>query len=164
MELLKNKVFTQVVGIRLGQVFPSKVSPERNTSIWIGMMGVFLNNETVGEVSLDDALPDMPQEKLDEIKQSYSEWYSGLSSTGQKVADKIVERLQDRINGRPTGDTYITYEMDKAPKSKWAGLMGAQYQFNKRWQLRAESNFICKDRFSILASINYRFLGFKKKQ
>ena len=164
MELLKNKVFTQVVGIRLGQVFPSKVSPERNTSIWIGMMGVFLNNETIGEVSLDDALPDMPQEKLDEIKQSYSEWYSGLSSTGQKVADKIVARLQDRINGRPTGDTYITYEMDKAPKSKWAGLMGAQYQFNKRWQLRAESNFIGKDRFSILASINYRFLGFKKKQ
>lgn len=163
MELLENKVFTQVVGIRLGQVFPSKVSPERNTSFWIGVMGVFLNNETVGEVSLDEALPDIPQAKIDEIKQSYSEWYSGLSPLGQQVTDKIVQRLHDRINGRPTGDTYITYEMDKAPKSKWSGLVGAQYQFNKRWQLRAESNFIGKDRFTMLLSVNYRFLGFKKK-
>lgn len=164
MQLLENKVFTQVVGIRMGQVFPSKVSPERNVSFWVGAMAVILNNETVGEVSLNDALPGVPQEKIDEIKQSYSEWYSGLSSTGQKVADKIVERLQDRINGRPTGDTYILYEMDKAPKSRWSGLVGAQYQFNKRWQLRGESNFIGKDRFSVLISINYRFLGFKKKQ
>jgi hypothetical protein len=163
MELLDNKVFTQVVGIRLGQVFPSKVSPEKNVSFWIGAMGIFLNNETVGEVSLDEALPDIPQEKIDEIKQSYSEWYNGLSQTGQQVADKILQRLQDKVNGRPTGDTYITYEMDKAPKSRWAGLVGAQYQFNKRWQLRAESNFIGKDRFSLLLSINYRFLGFKKK-
>jgi hypothetical protein len=163
MQLLNNKVFTQVVGIRLGQVFPSKVSPEKNVSFWIGAMGLFLNNETVGEVSLDEALPGIPQEKIDEIKQSYSEWYNGLSQTGQQVADKILQGLQDKINGRPTGDTYITYEMDKAPKSKWAGLVGAQYQFNKRWQLRGESNFIGKDRFSLLLSVNYRFLGFKKK-
>ena len=163
MELLKNKVFTQVVGIRLGQVFPSKVSPQRNVSVWVGAMAIILNNETNGEVSLDEALPDIPQGKVDEIKQSYSEWYNKLSPVGQKVADKIVEKLEDKLSGISTADTYITYEMDKAPKSRWAGLVGAQYQFNKRWQLRAESNFISDARFSILLSVNYRFQGFKKK-
>lgn len=163
MQLLTNKVFTQILGFRVGHVIKSKVDPQKNVSIWVGAMGIFLNNETKGEVSLSEALPDVPQEKIDEIKQSYSSWYEKLSPTGKKVADEIVQRLQDRLDGRPKGETYILYEMDKAPKSKWAGVIGAQYQFNKRWQLRAESNCIGKDRFSVLLSINYRFLGFKKR-
>lgn len=163
MELLTNKVFTQVVGLRMGHVFPSKVSPQKNISVWVGAMGIFLNNETKGEVSLDEALPDISQEKIDEIKQSYSNWYEKLSPVGKDVADKIVQRLQDKLDGISTAGTYITYEMDKAPKSNWAGIIGAQYQFNKRWQLRAESNCIGGDRLSLLLSINYRFLGFRKK-
>jgi predicted site-specific integrase-resolvase len=54
--------------------------------------------------------------------------------------------------------------MDKAPESEWAGLLGIQYQMSKRWQLRGECNFIGKDRVSVLASVNYRFMGFKKKK
>lgn len=163
MELVKNKVLTQIVGFRVGHVFPSKASPQKNLSIWAGAMGIFLNNETIGEVALDDALPDISQEKIDEIKQSYTNWYEKLTPTGKKVADKIVQRLQDRVVGISTDGTYITYEMNKAPKSNWAGVIGIQYQFNKRWQLRAESNCIGSDRLSILFSVNYRFLGFKKK-
>jgi hypothetical protein len=41
-------------------------------------------------------------------------------------------------------------------------LIGAQYQLNKNWQFRAEGGVI-GDRKSLLLSINYRMLGFKKK-
>ena len=163
MQLLDNKVFTQILGIRLGQVIPNKKNPQKNMSFWIGAMGMFLNNETVGEIALNDLFPGIPQSKIDEIKQSYNTWYNDLPPPQQKVADAIVQKLQDRLDGRNTDDTYIQYTLDKKPASKWAGVVGAQYQFNKAWQLRAESNCIGGDRFSVLLSINYRFLGFKKK-
>ncbi len=45
---------------------------------------------------------------------------------------------------------------------KWNGLIGAQFQINKRWQIRSEMGFI-GNRKSYLLSVNYRFLGFKIK-
>ncbi|MFT3823710.1 MAG: hypothetical protein QM731_07305 [Chitinophagaceae bacterium] len=163
MELLDNKVFTQIVGIRMGHAFTSHKNAERNISLWIGMMGMFINNNTVGQIALSDIFPGMTQEQIDNIKNSYNNWYDDLSAVKQKVVDKIVENLQDRIDGHPVKDTYITYQMNKSVKSRWAGLVGAQYQVNKRWQIRTECNFIGKDRFSLLTSLNYRFMGFKKK-
>ncbi|MCU7552301.1 hypothetical protein OCK74_24490 [Chitinophagaceae bacterium LB-8] len=163
MQLLDNKVVTQIMGIRLGHVFPSKLDPQKNISVWIGAMGIFINNDTKGEVALDEIFSGISQEKIDEIKQSYNSWYDKLDPAEKKVIDKIVQKLQDKVDNRPTRDVHIIYEMDKDLKSNWAGLMGVQFQFNKRWQLRSESNFIGGNRFSVLLSLNYRFLGFKKK-
>ncbi len=42
-------------------------------------------------------------------------------------------------------------------------LVGTQYQLNKHWQLRAEGGVV-GDRKSLLLSLNYRFLGFKKNK
>jgi len=151
------------MGVRLGHVIPNNKDPQKNMSFWIGTMGMFLNNETVGEIPLSDLFPGLPQEKIDEIKQSYKDWYNDLAPPQQKVADKIVQGLQDRVNGIDTDDTHIMYTLDKKPEATWAGVVGAQYQFNKKWQLRAESNCIGGGRFSLLLSVNYRFLGFKKK-
>jgi hypothetical protein len=162
MQLLENKVFTQIAGIRMGHVFTSKKDAEKNISIWIGMMGIFLNSGTVGSIPLS-SLGDIPQEKVDEIKQSYHTWYDDLQPLQKNVVDRFMQGLQDKIDGLPVDDIYITYEMDKAPASRWAGLLGIQFQFSKKWQLRCESNFIGGDRLSILTSLNYRFLGFKKK-
>jgi hypothetical protein len=164
MELLQNKVRTQISGIRVGHVFPGRHDPEKNVSFWIGMMGIFLNNETVGEIALSDVFSGLSQEKIDEIKASYGDWYNTLTPPQQKVADKIVGKLQDAVNGIPVDDTYITYQMDKKPRSNWAPLIGGQYQFSKRWQLRGEINCFSEDRISGLLSINYRFLGFKKSK
>lgn len=163
MELLSNKVFTQIVGIRVGHVFPIHGDPVKNISLWVGMMGIFINNDTRGSIKLADVFPDISQEKINEIKDSYDQWYNGLKPIDQKVVDKIVQKLQDFKDGHPIDDVSITYEMNKAVKSKWAGLVGAQYQFSKKWQLRTECNFISQDRFSLMLSLNYRFLGFKKK-
>ncbi|HEY4286599.1 MAG TPA: hypothetical protein VGN00_05825 [Puia sp.] len=164
MQLLDNKVFTQIAGIRAGHAFTSRKNAERNIAVWVGAMGIFINNNTVGQIPLSKVFPQISQEKVDEIKNSYHNWYDGLGPAQQKVADKIVQKLQDQVNGLPVDDIFITYQMNKSVKSKWAGLVGVQYQFDKRWQLRAESNFIGKDRFSMLMSVNYRFLGFKKKK
>lgn len=163
MQLLENKVFTQISGIRVGHVF-SLNNPQKNISVWIGMMGIFLNNETVGEISLSEVFPGITQDKVDQIKAGYPEWYDGLGPVQKQVVDNIVDKLEEQAGGAKLDDIYVTYSMDKAPHSKWAGLVGAQFQLSKKWQFRVESNLISKgDRYSILASINYRFLGFKKK-
>jgi hypothetical protein len=161
MELLNNKVFTQIIGVRMGHVFPLS-NPERNISMWLGAMGMFLNNRTVGEINMGDLFPGISESQVNDGTQNYSTNPS-LNPMQKEIMDKIMQKISDRLHNIPVDDTYITYEMDKTPTSKWAGLAGIQYQFSKRWQLRSESNFISGDRFSILLSINYRFLGFKKK-
>jgi hypothetical protein len=163
MELLENKVFTQVAGIRIGHVFSGKTNAESNVSVWMGMMGMFLNNNTVGSIAMSEIFPDMTQQQVDETRQNYNN-EGTITPIQKEILDEITQKIRDRINRLPVNDTYITYQMNKAPKSKWAGLVGAQYQFNKRWQLRSECNFISSERFSIMASVNYRFLGFKKQQ
>jgi len=52
--------------------------------------------------------------------------------------------------------------MDKQVSQMWNGVVGAQFQLNKHWQFRTEAGLI-GDRKSFLFSVNYRFLGFKKK-
>ncbi|MBN9299480.1 MAG: hypothetical protein J0I41_20940 [Filimonas sp.] len=163
MELLSNKVFTTIMGFRMGHTFPLGNNPQQNIAVWIGTMGLSVNAETKGEVYLKDVLPDVPQSKIDEIKQSYGNWYNNQPAVKKAVVDRIMQALQDRVNGNNIDDVKIIYEMDKRPEQKWAGLVGVQYQMNKRWQLRTEANIV-GNRSSIMASINYRFLGFKRKQ
>lgn len=164
MQLLENKVFTQLVGLRMGHLFRLK-NPKRNISIWAGTMGIFLNSGTTGQIALNDVFSDIDQSKIDAIKDSYQNWYGDLNPLQKQIVDEIVDKLEDKLAGNPLQDATISYSMDKTPSSKFAGLVGIQYQINKSWQLRTESNFISGggSRYSILASVNYRFLGFKKK-
>ena len=64
---VQNKVFTQVAGVRMGHVFPNKSHPEKNVSIWVGAMGIFINNDTRGEIALSDVFSGISPEKIDEI-------------------------------------------------------------------------------------------------
>ncbi|GAO41107.1 hypothetical protein FPE01S_01_01190 [Flavihumibacter petaseus NBRC 106054] len=164
LELLENVVKTKVAGIRVGHNFRLR-NPEQNVTVWAGAMGIFLNNETKGQISIADLFPDLTQQQIDDIKNSYANWHDDLGPLQKEVVDKIVDKMQAYVDGSKGEDTYITYEMDKKPSSRWAGLVGAQLQFSKRWQLRVESNFISGgERYSLLASVNYRFLGPKSKK
>ena len=49
----------------------------------------------------------------------------------------------------------INYHLDKAVTDPWNMLVGASYEFNKRWQARVEPGFI--GRKQLLAQVNYRF-------
>ena len=158
MELLESTVFTQIAGVRMGHVFPNKKNPEKNVSLWIGAMGIFLNTGTKGSIALSEIFPDMTETQVNQARQNYNS-NGSLTPIKKDIMDEITQKILDRLQDIPVDDVFITYEMDKEPSSNWAGLLGAQYQFSKRWQLRAESNFMGKDRTSILLSLNYRVHG-----
>jgi len=84
-------------------------------------------------------------------------WYAGLTPVKQAAVDaSAIPDIVDRID-QADGSSIIKYGMDKQVLEDWNGVFGAQFQYNKRWQLRTEWGVI-GDRKSALASLNYRFL------
>ncbi|NOX46001.1 MAG: hypothetical protein GXO89_03365 [Chlorobi bacterium] len=67
----------------------------------------------------------------------------------------------DNLEAR-NGESVVKYGIDKQVKDKWNMVVGAQFQLNKHWMLRSEVGFLAS-RTSYLLSLNYRFLGIKKK-
>ena len=155
-ELLEKATFANVVGLRVGKVFKFKNRPQSNISIWIGTMFLYMQSTTVGNIALRDAIPDFDGMK-DELIQQLEDKKGETGPIGDKLIDRLIEEIKER-----NGESELSYSMDKQAKAPWNGLIGAQYQFNKNWQLRAEGGVI-GDRKSFLLSLNYRFLGFKKK-
>jgi len=118
--------------------------------------GVKLSYQTEGQIRIGDALPDL-EERADEIVAEYTVWYESLTPLQQKAVDKTsVPEIINRID-EADGDAIVRYGMDKQVKKKWNGVVGFQFQLNKRWMFRTEGGII-GDRKSILGSVNYRFL------
>ncbi len=161
-ELLDRAVNVNVLGIRLGQTFVFNERPYRNIAIWVGGMRASMASATVGEIQLIDALPPDVWDRRDEIVGEYWAWYNTLDSDNpidrikmekaEEILTPIVERVEDA-----EGSTIIRYGMDKQVKDMWNGVIGAQFQLNKRWMFRSEGGII-GDRKSFLLSANYRFL------
>ena len=166
-ELLDKAVMVSVLGLRLGHTFTFKKRPDRNIAVWVGAMRASMSSSTVGEVKLIDALPPEVWERRDEIVDNYWAWYNSLdpSKPLDKIkldkADEVLTPIIDNLAAKD-GSSLIRYGIDKQVKEKWNGLVGLQFQLNKRWMFRSEAGLI-GDRKSILASVNYRFLGFRKK-
>ncbi|NPA35507.1 MAG: hypothetical protein GXO47_01540 [Chlorobi bacterium] len=155
-ELLEEATFANVVGIRMGKVFKFNKKPQSNISLWIGTMYVSMQSETLGAIALRDAIPDFDNTKA-QLIQDLEDKKGETGVIGDKLIDRLIEEIESR-----DGESLISYAMDKQVKEHWNGLIGAQYQLNKTWQLRAEGGVI-GDRKSFLISLNYRLLGFKKK-
>ncbi|MDR2921161.1 MAG: hypothetical protein LBV72_17585 [Tannerella sp.] len=134
---------------RVGYIFHFNNQPERNFSLWTGASRTFLNSTTVGSLVLSDIAPDLGQ------NYENSDWYNGLSPTVQKIADNVVENFVDKNKG-----DIINYSLNKRPEHNWCMILGAQYQINRHWQFRVETNFL-GGRKSGLISANYRFGIFK---
>ncbi len=164
-ELLEEATQVNVVGLRIGHSFVFKHKPYRNINIWAGAMRVSMNTKTTGAISLYDALPQETWDRKDEIVADYDAWkienYNDLSLQQKLTVDNVIDPIVDRIDNLD-GGAVISYSMDKQTKELWNGILGAQFQFNKAWQLRSEVGFI-GDRKSVLVSINYRVLGPKRK-
>ncbi len=160
-ELLDDPVLVRVLGLRLGKTWTFKSRPDRNIAVWVGAMRLHMKSETVGAVTMKDALPSETWERLDEIVNNYDQWYDGLHDRVKERVDEtalpdIVDSMRDA-----DGSSTIRYGMDKQTVDKWNGVIGMQYQHNKHWMLRTEAGVI-GDRKSFMLSLNYRFLGFKK--
>jgi hypothetical protein len=155
-ELLDEATKVNVLGIRIGHTFVFKNKPQSNIALWVGGMRVKMNSKTAGEIRLGDAIPGL-EDKADEIYNNYWDWYNNDATVPQKIiADKVLTPIVERI-GEADGDAIIRYGMDKQVKEMWNGLLGMQYQINKRWMIRSEAGLI-GDRKSFLLSVNYRFL------
>jgi len=158
-ELTTNTTFVKVMGLRMGHVMKFKKSPDKNISIWVGAMRVKMQSETLGEISVNQVFE---LDNKDKIVNEYRDWYNNDATPGQKlVADKVLTPIIDELDKRE-GESIVEYGIDKKAVQEWNMLVGAQYQFNKHWQLRCEGGII-GDRKSFLVSLNYRFLGLKRK-
>ena len=96
------------------------------------------------------------QGKVDGKNQKYN-----LDAKRIEIADNVLTPIVEKID-EADGDAIVSYGIDKQTKELWNGVIGIQFQLNKQWQLRSEAGII-GDRRSFMASINYRFLGFRKK-
>jgi len=164
-ELLDKATRVNILGIRLGHTFVFKNHPESNIGLWVGGMRLAMATETSGAIKMIDALPPETWERRDEIVSNYWDWYDGLNPNKPgdakkiEIADNVLTPIVDRIDAAD-GDAIIRYGMDKQTKQLWNGVIGMQYQLNKRWQFRTEAGII-GDRKSALVSVNYRFMGFR---
>lgn len=163
-ELLDEATQVNVLGFRFGHSFVFKKRPDRNINIWMGGMRVKMSSETRGALALSDALPQETWDRKDEIVSEYQDWYDNDASAVQKkIADESgLTELVNKI-GEADGEAVIRYGMDKQTKQLWNGVIGGQFQMNKAWQLRTEFGLI-GDRQSYLVSLNYRFLGPRRKK
>jgi hypothetical protein len=156
-DLLDKAVRVDVLGIRLGHTFVFNNKPQSNIAVWAGGMRLNMSSDTKGEIKLIDALPPETWVRRDEIVDNYWDWYNNEALPGQKIiADQILTPIVERLE-KADGDSIIRYGMDKQVKQKWNGIIGMQYQLNKRWMIRSEGGII-GDRKSFLLSLNYRFL------
>ncbi|MCF6356933.1 MAG: hypothetical protein L3J54_03925 [Draconibacterium sp.] len=156
-ELLDDPVLVRVLGVRLGKTFAFKSNPERNVAFWVGGMRVKMRSETVGNIKMADAIPEETWARKDEIVADYNAWYDGLTPIKKEIVDQTaIPTFMEKFDAAD-GSSIISYGMDKRPEQEWNVLFGAQYQFNKRWQVRTEAGLI-GDRKSFLLSANYRFL------
>ena len=161
-ELVEDPTRVNVLGLRLGHTFVFKKRPDRNIAVWVGGMRLKMSSETLGAIKMADALPPETWERTDEIVNNYWNWYDNDATVIQKkVADEVLTPIIDKIEDAD-GDAVISYGMDKQTKQMWNGVIGMQFQLNKRLMFRTEGGII-GDRKSFLLSLNYRFLGFRNK-
>ncbi len=164
-ELLDEATVAIVMGLRMGKTFTFKKKPYSNIAVWVGAMRVDIQSKTVGAIKLRDGLPQDLWDQKDQFVADFNNWYDTNYDDlrpGEKIKADLLKRVVDGIDARD-GESIIQYGMDKQVAEKWNMLLGAQYQINKHWQFRVEGGII-GDRKSILTSLNYRILGFKKNK
>lgn len=166
-----------IFGPRLGKTF--KLSkPESNLTVWTGAFRVHLKSGTNGSLALSEVISggDM-QAKVDqgfvkvaEKQTAVDNWWNGLSTAEQSnpvneakytTANDALERagtFLTTLDGAlsTAGTSTVQYSLDKAPKDMWNFLLGAQYQYNKHFMLRAEYGFL-GSRKQFMTSLQYRF-------
>ncbi len=174
---LKKPAFAFIFGPRIGKSFKFK-KPNSNISIWTGGFRLSLNSGTEGSLNLKDVLPvqdlqpkvDAGLVKVDEAYVQVNTWWDNLTPVEQKnpiniakyersssaieKAGGFIGSLDEALND----DQYasVQYSLDKRPKNMWNFLIGAQYQYNKHWMLRAEYGFL-GTRTQFIAGLQYRF-------
>lgn len=168
---------TFVFGPRLGKSINFK-NKKSAIAAWVGGFRVHLNSETSGSIPLNEAMDfsglqtkvDNASEQLGSLQQGIDSWWAGLTPIEQKnpvniakynkanglleSAGVLVNELDNAIN--TAENSTVQYSMDKKPKNMWNFIIGAQYQYNRHWMVRAEYGFL-GSRTQFTGGLQYRF-------
>lgn len=145
LDKLANNNSAVNMGIRTGYVFHFQDNPEKNISAWTGITRLFLSSTTEGTIDLSQIMPNFG----DNYQQT--EWYEALGPAKQSMVNDLVAKVKDDLD-----NSTIHYTLKKRPSHNYTMILGAQYQLNRHWQFRLETNFL-GGRKSGLLSANYRF-------
>ncbi len=127
---------------RIGHCFVSARHPEQSITIWVGAFMQSIRATTIGHIAMSDVIS---TEEVDDLKSRVD-----AGKLPQAAKTKIDNALDNLIN------TTVDYELDKKVAGAWNMILGAQYQYNKHWQVRAELGGIGQ-RSQFMLSFNYRF-------
>jgi hypothetical protein len=175
---LEKPVFTFVFGPRFGKTFKFKNNPQRNVAFWAGAFRLKLKSETSGSLPLNEVVSiDGLQEKVDAGMQRVADaqvtvdtWWTGLTPVEQKnplnvakyemanrtidAAGNVLNSVDGALNDDQTAS--VQYSLNKRPKDMWNFLLGAQFQINKHFMIRAECGFLAS-RTQFIGGLQYRF-------
>ena len=173
---LDKPVYTFVFGPRLGKTFHFK-KPEQNLAVWVGGFRIAINNTTAGSLKFNDLFGGsgdleeriaLGMEKVVEKQMDVDDWYNSLTPAEQILnrpkyeainrilgaANNFLFRLEDARQN--VLDSTVQYSIEKKQKNLWNFLVGAQYQINKNFMIRAEYGFLAS-RTQFIGGLQYRF-------
>ncbi len=174
---LDKPVFTFVFGPRLGKTFKFK-TPHRNLAFWVGGFRVKFSSETSGSIDLSEVLDvsdtqDKVDEgliRVDEAGNQVNNWWNNLPPDEQQSpvnkakyerANQLLDKTSNLLNSldgalSTASSSTVQYSLDKNLENMWNFIVGAQFQYNKHWMIRAEYGFL-GSRQQFLTGLQYRF-------
>ncbi len=163
---LDKPVLVKVAGIRVIKRIKTN-TPHRYIAVWAGAQSQQLASQTSGNIAFDEALgiTDEDKKNLDNhwesvlndevvVKQSpitgNDLYWSDLTNVEQELRQSTYNLLRGAV------DSNVYYKFNKRLEYDWNMLLGANYQHNKRWGLKAEYGFL-KEKQTFMLAIDYRF-------
>jgi hypothetical protein len=163
---LDEPVLVKVAGIRvIKQIRTNK--PDRFIAVWAGAQSQNLTSQTSGNIAFSEALGISEQDRA----QLDNHWNNVLNDevvirqapiTGNDVfwsdLSPAEQELRQSTYNLVTGvvDSNVFYKFNKKLVYDWNMLLGASYQYNRRWGLKAEYGFL-QEKQSFMMSVDYRF-------
>jgi hypothetical protein len=108
--------------------------------------------------------------RVDQAQNNLDNWWSSLSpieqqnpinkakyETGLRTIESLGNLLTSVDGALSNAETStVQYSLEKNLKDMWNFIIGAQFQINKHWQIRAEYGFL-GSRNQFLGMLQYRF-------
>jgi opacity protein-like surface antigen len=173
---LDKPVFTFIFGPRMGKTI--QINDDMNFAFWFGAFRLKFSSETSGSLNLSELMNsselqskvDQGYIRIDEAQSNLDSWWSGLTPVEQQnpvnqvkyeTANRTIETASNLITGidgalSNAETATVQYSLDKKNKNMWNMIVGAQFQLNKHWMVRAEYGFL-GSRNQFITSLQYRF-------
>lgn len=143
--------------LRVGHTIMDASNPQRSLSVWCGLFYQVIQNDTEGSIPVPDIFPGLGDGNVVAILR---DWAETLPPAQRIIVNQVIDEIETLAEGG-TGDAIIDYKLDKRVSAPFNLIVGAQYQFNKKFILRTELGVFGK-RSQFLLNFNYRFSSFRR--